>query len=62
MRRRAGRGAARDVAAGQGVSMSAPDYLEPLLVTQTGQFMLMAAGVWMSIGIFVMKNMISIKV
>ncbi|RFB05782.1 type II secretion system F family protein [Parvularcula marina] len=44
------------------VSMSAPDYLEPLLVTQTGQFMLMAAGVWMSIGIFVMKNMISIKV
>ena len=44
------------------VYMSAPDYLEPLFSEQTGQFMLMGAGVWMMIGVVVMKNMISIKV
>lgn len=44
------------------VYMSAPEYLEPLFSTSTGQFMLMGAGVWMMIGVLVMKNMISIKV
>lgn len=44
------------------VYMSAPEYLAPLFNTTTGQFMLVAAGVWMGIGVIVMKNMISIKV
>lgn len=44
------------------VYLSAPEYLEPLYTTATGQFMLIAAGVWMMIGVLVMKNMISIKV
>ncbi|ADM09152.1 hypothetical protein PB2503_05392 [Parvularcula bermudensis HTCC2503] len=44
------------------VYLAAPDYIAPLFSTQTGQFMLMGAGMWMLIGIVVMKNMISIKV
>lgn len=44
------------------VYLSAPEYLEPLYTNQTGQFMLIGAGIWMLIGIFVMKNMIAIKV
>lgn len=44
------------------VYLSAPDYLAPLHQTQTGQFMLICAAVWMLIGVLVMKNMINIKV
>ncbi|WOI53567.1 type II secretion system F family protein [Parvularcula sp. LCG005] len=44
------------------VYMSAPDYLAPLYTTTNGQFMLLGAGLWMLMGVFVMKNMISIKV
>ena len=44
------------------VHLSSPDYLLPLFETQKGNFILIGAGVWMSIGILVMKNMISIKV
>ena len=44
------------------VHMSSPEYLQPLWSTQPGNFIVLAAGIWMSIGIFVMKNMISIKV
>jgi tight adherence protein B len=44
------------------VYLSAPDYLAPLYTTTTGQFMLIAAAVWMMIGVIVMKSMISIKV
>ena len=44
------------------VYTSAPDYLAPLHQTQTGQFLLIGAGIWMSMGILVMKNMINIKV
>ncbi len=44
------------------VHLSSPEYLLPLFETQVGNFILMGAGTWMSIGILVMKNMISIKV
>ncbi|MEM9422568.1 MAG: type II secretion system F family protein [Pseudomonadota bacterium] len=44
------------------VYMSAPEYLVPLYTTSIGQFMLIGAGVWMMIGVLVMKGMISIKV
>ena len=44
------------------VQASSPGYLQPLFQTQEGNLILLGAGIWMSIGIFVMKNMISIKV
>lgn len=44
------------------VKLSSPDYLEPLFNTPTGNFILLGAGVWMSMGIFVMKQMMKIKV
>ena len=44
------------------VHMSSPEYLQPLWSTQMGNFILLGSGLWMSIGIFIMKNMISIKV
>ena len=47
---------------GGAVHMSAPEYLAPLFTTTNGNFLLLGAGIWMSIGIFIMKNMIAIKV
>ena len=44
------------------VHLSSPEYLQPLWSTPIGNMILMGAGTWMSIGLFVMKNMISIKV
>lgn len=44
------------------VYMAAPEYLAPLHTTSMGQFMLIGAGIWMGIGVLVMKNMIAIKV
>ncbi len=44
------------------VHLASPEYLLPLFQTQIGNFILLGAGFWMSIGILVMKNMISIKV
>ena len=44
------------------VHMSSPEYLEPLWTTPYGNLILLGAGLWMSIGIFIMKNMIAIKV
>ncbi len=44
------------------VQLSAPDYLVPLYTTPNGQFMLIGGGLWMMIGVFVMKGMINIKV
>lgn len=44
------------------VKVSTPDYLDPLFYTQTGNFILLGAGVWMCTGIFVMSKMIQIKV
>ncbi len=39
-----------------------PEYLEPLFITETGKYLLMGAGFWMSIGIFIMKQMINFKI
>lgn len=43
------------------VYISAPTYISYLWNTQMGQFMLLCAGVWMGIGVLVMKKMISFK-
>ena len=44
------------------VHTASPDYLQPLFTTKYGNMLLLGAGVWMGIGVFVMKNMINIKV
>lgn len=44
------------------VQMASPDYLEPLFTTRMGNFILIAAGLWMLTGVLVMKKMIQIKV
>lgn len=44
------------------VMLAAPDYLDPLFNTQTGHFVMIGSGLWMGIGIFVMKKMTQIKV
>ena len=44
------------------VKLSSPDYLDPLFNTPTGNFILLGAGLWMSMGIFVMNSMMKIKV
>lgn len=44
------------------VSVASPDYLTPLFTTQNGNFILLGAGTWMAMGIFVMKSMMKIKV
>lgn len=44
------------------VKVSSPAYLDPLFNTPTGNFILLGAGVWMSMGIYVMKSMMKIKV
>lgn len=45
-----------------GVKMASPDYLDPLFQTQTGNFIMIGAGMWMMTGIIVMKKMCQIKV
>lgn len=44
------------------VKLASPDYLTPLFVTKTGNFILLGAGFWMGLGIMVMKQMMKIKV
>jgi tight adherence protein B len=44
------------------VSVASPDYLTPLFTTPNGNFILLGAGTWMAMGIFVMKSMMKIKV
>lgn len=44
------------------VKMSSPTYLDPLFNTPTGNFILLGAGLWMSMGVYVMKSMMKIKV
>jgi tight adherence protein B len=41
------------------VYLTSPDYITLLWIDRTGQMMLAASAVWMSIGVFVMKKMIS---
>jgi tight adherence protein B len=44
------------------VYLSSPTYIMPLFTTSTGHLLLAGAGVWMSMGIFVMKKMVSFEV
>lgn len=43
------------------VHLTSPDYLQPLFTTDTGKLILGCSAVWMSIGIFVMRNMINFE-
>lgn len=43
------------------VFLSTPSYITLLFTDQRGQFMLLIAGVWMAMGVFMMKRMISFK-
>jgi tight adherence protein B len=44
------------------VYLSSPNYIMPLFTTSTGHMILLFAGVWMSMGIFVMKKMMNFDV
>ena len=44
------------------VYLSSPGYIMPLFTHPTGHFILTVAGVWMSIGIFVMRKMMNFEV
>lgn len=44
------------------VYLSSPNYIMPLFTTSTGHLILMVSGVWMSMGIFVMKKMMNFEV
>ena len=44
------------------ISVTTPDYLKILFDTAQGQLILGAAGLWMGIGVFIMKRMVSFKI
>lgn len=44
------------------VYLTTPDYIMPLFTTTTGHIILGCAGVWMSIGILIMRNMMNFEV
>lgn len=44
------------------VYLSSPNYIMPLFTTSTGHLILGVSGVWMAIGLFVMKKMINFEV
>lgn len=44
------------------VYLSSPNYIMPLFTTSTGHLILAVSGVWMSIGIFVMRKMMNFEV
>lgn len=44
------------------VYLSSPNYIMPLFLTSTGHLILGVSGVWMSIGIFVMRKMMNFEV
>ncbi|HEV7414946.1 type II secretion system F family protein [Tianweitania sediminis] len=44
------------------VYISSPAYIMPLFTTSTGNLILLVSGVWMSIGLLVMRNMINFEV
>ncbi|HJV43647.1 type II secretion system F family protein [Caulobacter sp.] len=43
------------------ISVTSPAYMQPLFTDPRGHLMLLAAGIWMSLGIFVMRKMINFK-
>jgi tight adherence protein B len=47
------------VAVGILVYLTSPDYISLLWTNETGRFMMAGCAVWMSIGVFVMKQMIN---
>jgi tight adherence protein B len=44
------------------VYLSSPNYIMPLFITSSGHMILGVSGVWMLIGIFVMRRMINFEV
>ena len=44
------------------VYLSSPNYIMPLFTTSTGHLILGVSGIWMAIGIFVMRNMMNFEV
>jgi tight adherence protein B len=44
------------------VYLSSPNYIMPLFVTTTGNIILGVSGLWMMIGIFVMRKMMNFEV
>jgi tight adherence protein B len=44
------------------VALTTPAYMMLMFTDQRGQLMLMGGGLWMSMGIFVMRKMISFKI
>lgn len=44
------------------VYLSSPTYIMPLFVTGTGHLILIVSGVWMAIGIFVMRSMMNFEI
>lgn len=43
------------------ISVTSPAYMQPMFVDPRGHLMLLAAAIWMSIGVFVMRKMINFK-
>ena len=43
------------------ISITSPTYMVPMFADARGQLMLIASGVWMALGIFVMRRMINFK-
>ncbi|HYM17104.1 MAG TPA: type II secretion system F family protein [Micropepsaceae bacterium] len=43
------------------IYITTPSYIEPLFTVELGNLMLMGCAVWMSLGIFMMKKMVSFK-
>ena len=43
------------------ISITAPTYMAPMFTDQRGHLMLLAAGIWMTCGILVMRKMINFK-
>lgn len=44
------------------ISMTSPDYMLPMFTDPRGKLMMAAGGVWMAIGIFMMRKMINFKI
>lgn len=44
------------------VYLTSPNYIAPLFTTSTGNLILLVAGIWMSMGIFVMRKMMNFDV
>jgi tight adherence protein B len=44
------------------VYLSSPTYIMPLFTTSPGHLILAVSAIWMSVGIFVMKNMMNFEI